>query len=355
MKKALWLLPVLLVLSGCASPIPGRDVSRMQLVSTLGIDGTPGELTVSVSSRSEGEELPGMHASARGESIHLAIRALEQGGIDGEPYFAHVQYVLCGADAAGDGMGPLLDHFQRSPQTRLDIPLYIIKEGNAAEELVTAGEEEQEITELLSALEQESARRGAKDATVLSVARALARQGCALCSAVRAEEKDGALVPCRDGLALVRTEGPAVFLPEDAAFGAELLTGRGAGLLLLLPEGATAELREAAVDAVPRPDGSILRVRASAALTECDGGAPAPETLDAALAEQLAGYADSAMRFMADEGADFADLFSRWHREFRDIFPGREDFLRSMTWDIETDCAVVRSFDIDGVREESHG
>ena len=355
MKKALWLLPVLLVLSGCASPVPGRDVSRMQLVSTLGIDGVPGRLTVSVSSRSEGEALPGMHASARGESIQQAIRALEQGGIDGEPYFAHVQYVLCGAEAAGDGMKPLLDHFQRSPQTRLDIPLYIIKEENAAEELVTAGGEEQEITELLSALEQESTRRGAKDATVLSVARALARQGCALCSAITAEEKDGTLVPCRDGLALVRAEGEVSFLPEDAAFGAELLTGRGAGQLLSLPEGAAAELREASVEAVPRPDGFTLRIRASAALTECDGDPPALDKLNAALAESLTGYADSAMGFMADEGADFADLFSRWHREFRDILLDREAFLRSMTWDIETDCAVERSFDIDGVREESHG
>jgi len=353
MKKALWLLPVLL-LTGCASPLPGRDVSRMQLISTLGIDGTAGNITVSVSSRGEGEELPGMRSSGQGESIQLAIRSLEQGGADGEPYFAHVQYVLCDAEAAGYGMTPLLDYFQRTTQTRLDVPLYIIKE-SGAEALITGGEENApEITALLAALEQESARRGTPDATVLSVARDLERQGCALCSAVSAEEQDGSPVPRRDGYAVVRRDAPALFLTGDTAAGAALLTGRGTGLLVPLPEGVTVELRQVTADAVPRPEGLLFTVDVTAALVECDGDAPSLEELNVSLSDYLARCVDAAAGFMADRDADFADLFSRWHREFRDIFPTREEFFRSMTWETDARGTVERSYDIADVEEDRH-
>ena len=355
MKRTL--VPLLLALSalaGCAGPIRPREIDTLQLVETMGVDGGNGAVILSVSD--SGEEP--VRLAARGRSIPEAAERLQALSEREELFYAHIRFALLGEDAARAGTGEVLDWFRRSPQTRLAVPLLVVRAGDARALVAGDGESEREITGLLRSLQEDCERSGGPHHfTMLEITRQLSRSGAALCAAVRAvppgESVPGESAPAvlADGYAVLKDGVLAGFLDPGAARGANLLLGRTGAAEYVL-SGATVRLRGAKVrqEVVPGPEGAprlTVTAEVRAGLTGRTGEGPLTEEelarMETELARRIAGETDAALKGVRDAEAD---VFALWE-EHRDA-PDREAFLRSLTWEIAVSAAVERSYDTDG-------
>lgn len=323
MKKPLGLVLALLCLSGCARPLHARQLEELQPVQTLGYDAAPGEVTVSVSDRKSAQGEDAVRMAARGESLVRACEELQNFTARGELFFAHVRFALAGEAAAKAGLSQLLDWFTRSAQARLRLPLFLVR-GGSARELVTGSEDDAyEITALLSALEEQTRRRGELCCwTVLDILRALNEHGAALCCALEPREagenapsaEEGALTALAAGYGVLKGDRLCGWLDPAEARGATILLNRAGEISYTLPDGdalAVVTLRSVRARREPGGEGRA-RVEAEAGLTAL--WAPGELTpsrlaaLEAALAERLGSECSSAIAASRDLGADFLGL-----------------------------------------------
>ena len=225
----------------CLCP-PGDKLSDLTIVQGAGFDFSDEGVTVTVqyldlykgTGKSDG--IAGnitAVCSASGQDAPEAVEHLQELSDREELFFAHVRFALAGEEAARSGLEPLLDWFRRSPQTRLRLPLLVVR-GDTARSLVTGGgPDSEEITRLLRSFEETGERLGApRCADMLAVTRQLNRSGAALCAAVRRSDATGsapdraeAQVVLPAGYAVLRDGALAGFLDTDAARGADLLAG----------------------------------------------------------------------------------------------------------------------------------
>lgn len=353
----------LALLAGCAPLVHGRELSALQTVQTLGFDGVPGAVTVSASDSRSASEPGSVRLSAAGDGVVRAVERLQRWSAREELFFAHVRYVVVGEDAARAGTAEILDWFERSTQTRLRLPVFVVR-GGTAEALVTrSDDEEYEITALLASLERDAEHTGAVHCfTLLDMARRLARSGAALCCAVTAADADrrvpsaeGAVVPLPAGYAVFRDGALAGWLDAAESRGASLLLGLARELDYVLPDGegtVTVTLRAADVSLRPGWDGdgvpvlsAQLRCRAGVSGVAGSGALDADRLarLEGALAEALARDAEAALAAERALGADFLEL----GRLFR-AADGRERaaLLAALRWELRCAAAVERSYDI---------
>ena len=130
MKRSLRLgaaLAALALLSGCSSLLHPRQVEDLQLIQTIGFDGGVGDVTVSVSSGEASEDAVSAQLAARGASIQTAVQRLQDFSPREELFFAHIRYAVVGEACARGGITPVLDYFERSTQTQLSVPLFVVK------------------------------------------------------------------------------------------------------------------------------------------------------------------------------------------------------------------------------------
>lgn len=310
MKKLLVLFLPALLLTGCSLLPRPRAAERLLPVQTLGWDGQPGRAAVSLSAPGVGADEGPMLLTGRGESLYAALQDAQRAAPREELFFAHVRFAAVGEDAARESVQPVLDYFERSPQTRLDLPLLIVRGGEASA-LVTGGEDPAfEITEVLASLQREGELTGEFPFfTVLDTARSLAGSGLALCCALESADPAGEVLSAEEGATSARAVGLAVlrdgrlrgFLSPEASRGAALLLGRGKGMTLTLREGgrtATVRVRTCRVRFRPAADGAPARaeLRCGAALTGCDGpGEPELSALERSAEEALAAMAEAAL------------------------------------------------------------
>ena len=356
-----------LALGGCGWPVHAREVVRLQLIQTLGCDASDGGVTVSASSGPQPGGGDPVRLAARGESVTDAIRKLQNWSAREELFFSHVRYAVLGEAAAQRGAGPLLDYFERSTQTALDLPLLVVRGGEARELVTGSKDPDYEVTALLSSVQQDAERMGTVHCfSVLDTARRLSRSGAALCCAVEAFDPGGNVPSAEDGARPVSAVGYAVlkdgklagYLTLDEALGADLLLGIGGAACLVLPApggSVTVELRRSDAELKLRrePGGSpvldaALRVRAG--IVQTDGADPdAPgvrETLDTALAEELARRCDSALAACRDLDADFLELGLLAERQLGG--PAQETLPTNLAWNVAVEALVERSYDLSG-------
>lgn len=371
----LLLLPVLLF-SGCASrsPYAGfREIEDMQIIQTIGFDGAPGETTVSVSSGQDPDRLPTI-LTTEGVSITAAGLRLQDWAAREDLFFAHVQYVVVGEAAARYGLEDLLDYFERSSQTRLGLPLFVVRGGTAQQLIAGAPDREYEISRVLSSLERDEAKYGAVHCFTLGdIACRLARSGAALCCAVVREPVDGTVPSAEEGAATALAYGYAVFrdgrlvrfLDEETARGASLLLGRVGEDVVVLSDGGggavTLELHGGSAKLSPVWDadgGLTLRVRLEyrAGIREfARSGAGGEDDKALALLEQefsrwLARSAEKALEAARDTGADFLEVGRTLQRADPRRFAalGWSGFPASLRWEIEAVGKVSRSYELSG-------
>lgn len=363
MKKALiWLLLCPVLLGGCGLAARSRAVEQLRPVETMGYDFDGAAVTVSAAS---GAGKP-MAVAARGGSIPQAMENLRGWSDAQELFFAHVRYVLAGEAGARLGLDELMDYFSRSTQTTLEIPLLVVR-GGEAQELVTApAGQEREITALLASMQRDAEQTGtARCFTLREIIRRLRRSGAALCCAVERRQpgenapdaEDAPSVLCA-GYAVLKNAALAAFLDTEAALGTDLILDLAGQANYVLPcaEGSvTVSLLKSETELVPLRDSrgalTVLvstRLRAGV-LSDRGSDIADPEVrraLENALARAAAAQEAAALTACRELDADFLEL--------RRAVGGRApeaaapDFLRTLRWQVRVEALLERSYDLDG-------
>ena len=341
----------LCLLTGCAGLLHGRELQELQPVQTLGFDGAPGAVILSASDPGDGEQAPPVRLTARGPGVQAAAEALQTLAPREELFFAHVRFVLLGEAAARAGMGEVLDWFQRGTQTRLGLPVFVLR-GGEARSLVDPPAEAEDVSARLAALVRQGELRGeVRCFTLLDTARGLARSGAALCCALERPGEGGELRAA--GYAVIRNGALAGWLDQRESRGASLLLEQAGELCRELPDeqggAVTVTLRSTEVRLAPRrADGGpfldvVLSARAGVAGMTEPGPLP-PERLSALetlLAEELRSDAEAALAASCRLDADFLELGRRFPRDGSFSLPG-------LRWTVRAEAEIERSYDIDG-------
>ena len=368
MRRLLLLLYVgalALCLAGCgpASLEADRhDAERLLLVQTMGLDRENGRLRVSVSSGLGPEDRPALVMSAEASGIEDGIARLQNYSPENQLFYAHVQYLLLGEEAARTDLNGVIQWVDRSPTLRMDTDMLVVR-GTAGGAVVNASRQSTDITQRLASMDRQARSMGWTIHTLRQVAAALAEGDGALCLAVETvpskgavftdEMQSDAVVPI--GYAVLGPEGLTEFLSPEASLGAEILTGDPTGLLVTV-EGCTLEVLEGAADISGRlaPDGRPLgvdvRCAVSAGMLErAPGDALPPEEMDAALSRTVAAWVSEALGRAQATGCDFLGLRQAVlaRARERDAWGGQwPELLPTLDITVSVEGTVDRSYDL---------
>lgn len=341
MKRAgLWLAPALaaaLLFSGCGGG-EVYEVEQLRIMQTLGVDKSPGGVRVSLAAASG----PGAGDEARcfsgeGRSISDGLERVRSRSMEEQLFCGHLRQLLLGQALAESGPEPLLSFVCRSPDARLDTPLFLVRGGSAGDLMAETGSGDKSVSELLQAEETRlRARTGAPPFTAADLLRGLERSGAGVVWAVeqsspseRKPEEEPADALKGAGLAVLNQQRLLGFLNEEETLGTCLLLEKVAAwdYVLELDPGKTVcvELREERLQAEPvwsrkgELKGLSLSLRLSAVVLDAPagfdpGGDRDGELLSARLETALAGCVRAALDRAREWQADFPALGLRIER-----------------------------------------
>lgn len=192
MKRCISILIVissLLGLAGCGGIQSNyREIQQLLVVQTMGLDREEeGGVRVSMAAAAEASGSAPRRMSASGGTVSTAIDRAYELSYEEEIFFSHVNHILIGESAAEDMEG-LLDYLCQSPELRIDIPLYVVREGTAEQAVMEVGDGSRGISEVMQAVYQSFATGSdSKVFTVADTISSLERYGSALVCAVRCE------------------------------------------------------------------------------------------------------------------------------------------------------------------------
>lgn len=286
--RVAWVVLPLLLLSGCKADIfpQGREIERMSLVRTMGVDKSEGGVTVTASSGvqskgvGEGTEPPQVFSGAAG-TVSGACLAL-QGRGNAHIFYGHVGQLLLGEEQARLDVTEPLDYVERDVEMRLDTELLVVKGNTALAAISAAATENESAADRLETLEQDAADISAfMPRTVKDVLAGLAQNGAAFAPAMTAAGEE--LAPA--GYAIFKETALAGWAEGDAARGVNLIMGRTDAdvLELTLPAGEKVALRLVGVKTKVYPvfRGDVLSGLEISCAVEANV-AQAPDTLELA-------------------------------------------------------------------------
>ena len=332
MKKrtvaALLLIPLL---TGCALPAAERrEVEQLRVIQTLGADYAPEGLRLSLAAAAPpgvGEPEPCLSGSGR--NFSAALEQIRARSVEEELFTGHVRALLLGEEAAVRGLDDLLGTVCRSADLRLDMPLYLVRDGTAEELMNGVGSGGRGVTEVLQAAELRIERqRGARGGTAAELLRSLSRSGGGLLPALRyeqASESEGRTA-APAGLGVIKDGKLLAWIEEGDCLGADLLRGSCGSRELSVRDlqglPASLELQRGETRLVPvwNEDGSLrgvdvlARVRAAVLETAADsdeGGALYDDYLTAQLEAAISETLSRVLSLERQLALDFLDLGSR--------------------------------------------
>lgn len=353
MKKTIALLLIIvcaLSLGGCGGIFAkARKVEHMLVIQTLGLDRADRGVRLSLASSAAGRELQHpTRLQADGPSITAAIEKIRSGSNENELFCAHISHVLIGEEAAGDGVGALLNYICRSPELRISVPVYIVRGETAGECVLRVGDEQHGVCDALDAVDTDMRLRGdGRTTSAAEIVQALAQRGSALVCAVRClpsaeqtqnEAQDGAQelkTVAADGYAVLTGDRLSAFIDRENAVGVGLLTGasglcelpirdrNGQTLTLTLTDGSSR------LHPVWDDDGALIGlqvdVRAAAMLSESGEGSGEDyeQSLTALLEQELSSRVAAVLTLERQLGTDFLGLAEQLSR----AEPGRFDAM----------------------------
>ena len=339
-----------------------REVEELLVIQTMGLDKTLGGVTLSLAAAGDSEDKVA-RMEADGVSISAAMERIRDYAWEEDLFCPHIGRLLIGEKLAEAGIESALAYICRSPELRLDMPLFVVRGGEAADAVMTVGSGDKGICDVMRIIEQDFKRRGESGLTTASqILRDTARCGSSLICALelgRASESteppdaENAAPEARSiapmGYAILREGRLCRYLtPEQAV---------AVGLLINKPGRATIDLRdrhgEAAVLELngggcrirPVWEGEILKgvdiaCQAQASLLERGGRGAMNEAEDldyltARLESKLAGWLSAALQASKELKADYlclAETLERadpaaWKaldRDFIDLLPELE-------------------------------
>ena len=183
------LLCVCILLTGCSNPFADyRETEHLLVIQTMGIDRESGGARLSLAASSEGVGNAPRVLAASGETVAEAMARIYDYSFEDEVFCYNVKNVLIGESAAEEGIEEFLGFICRSPEMRLDVPVFIVK-GRSAEQIITgAGDDERGISDIMQNVQQKLERRGGTPFTGVDILRSLKRGGSALVCALSLDE-----------------------------------------------------------------------------------------------------------------------------------------------------------------------
>ncbi len=179
----------LLSLSGCGGIHTNyREIQQLMVVQTMGLDQEEGSVRVSMAAAAEASGNGPRRMSATGGTGSTAIDRAYELSYEEEIFFSHVNHILVGEAAAQEDMDSFLDYLCQSPELRIDIPLYIVREGTAEQAVMEVGDGSRGISEVMQAVREVFATASnSRVFTVADTISSLERYGSALVCAIRCE------------------------------------------------------------------------------------------------------------------------------------------------------------------------
>lgn len=189
MKRFLSLLIIICSLptfSGCSSIYSNyREIQQLMVIQTMGFDREKGAMQISMAAAAEASGGGPRRMSAQGGTITAAIDRAYKLSYEEEIFLSHVNHLLVGEAAAEEGLGSLLDYVCQSPTMRIDIPLYIVRDGTANQAVMEVGDDNKGISEVMQTVRESFASPSNSHVfTVADTINSLLRYGSALVCAV---------------------------------------------------------------------------------------------------------------------------------------------------------------------------
>ena len=367
------LLAPLLLCSGCsgsavwANP---RQLEQIQLIQTVGVDADGDDVRLSVSTgKPMGDEAP-LRMTQAAPSLELAMDRLQSYAANASLFYAHTRFLVVGEDAAAAGVAPYLDFVSRDSDMRLSTPMFLLRGGTARDAVLETGDDKTDITENLSAMQQDIAQQGTSHAfTCSEIIQSLATSGNALvCAARRVPQPDrpeagDTLLPC--GYAILKDGALAGFICDPMDMGVNLLLGLGGHGDILLRD-ANGDAVTVAVDSSKggfRPvwgaDGTLRRIdvtlQVRAAVQELAGTTRLSDEavraqLEAALAETVRGWVSALLEQSQTLAADFLGiggiLGERYPAKWQRVRAQWPALLPTMDFQVSVEAEIERTFDL---------
>lgn len=189
MRISALILGVCILLTGCSNPFADyRQTEHLLVIQTMGIDRESGGVRLSLAASSEGVGNAPRVLAASGETVAEAMERIYDYSFEDEVFCYNVKNVLIGESAAEEGIEEFLGFICRSPEMRLDVPVFIVK-GRSAEQIIAdAGDDERGISDIMQNVQQKLKRRGGTPFTGADILRSLKRGGSALVCALSLDD-----------------------------------------------------------------------------------------------------------------------------------------------------------------------
>ncbi len=211
MKKAISLilcLCICLCCCSCSSIYTNyKEIEQLQVIQTMGLDYLSGGISLSLATAFDPKALDGpARLFSDAPTITTAFERIRKYSFEEELFFAHINSLLLGEEAARQGLDSYLMYICRSPDIRIDIPVFVVKGGSAREAVLNVGNTINGISEVMRSVKQTLEWRGDGGVTrTADVVHDLRRHGSALICALEysaaseisgsVTDGDGALSP----------------------------------------------------------------------------------------------------------------------------------------------------------------
>lgn len=326
-------------LSGCGSLYTNyREVEQLLVVQTMGLDTLPGgvRLTLAAPSTARQEDSP-VYLSGVGESVSTAIERVYNYSSEEELFTAHINYLVLGEEAAEKGIGDTLNYLCRSPEMRIDTPLFVVKNCSAYDLISGVIGSGTGICEVLQSVKTNAEERG--DSTVFTAAQALRslnRYGSTLLCALEYSPSDevsgqgsgtgeaGGMTAAVNGYAILKEGKLQGYIDRDKALGASFLMNLVAVSEIVVRDmngqPVTLELSQGGTKLQPvwEKDGSLrglnISAQATASILEIGGGEPEADEgeyedyITARLEDAVSQRIEAVLRLSKSLRADFLGL-----------------------------------------------
>lgn len=257
MKRfSLFLLLICLTFStGCAKSSlfsNYRPIEQLKLVHTIGFDSHEDGLELSIcGGEQDGQGL--IRLSCTGKNISDCLGKLQNYSVNSELYYAHTRYVIVGEDYARQGLGDVMQYLESSEQLRSDIPLFIVKGGEAKELVMKSGGAEAGIFNVLESVIRDCDRQGMGfPFTCGDIGSFSAEYGSALACALTIQPtknsnptaEDEEVTPIAAGYGVIDYGTLTAFLSPEASRAVNFLIGElGTGSVTIMADGNPVSLR----------------------------------------------------------------------------------------------------------------
>ena len=317
-----------------------REVEQLLVIQTMGLDTMRGGVTLSLAAAGEAERGVA-RMKAEGVSISAAMDRIRGYSYEEELFCPHIGQLLLGEKTAEQGIESTLAYICRSPDLRLDMPLFVVRGGTAEDALMNVGTGEKGISDVMQIVEQDVKRRGGSGLTTAAqILRDTARGGSALICALNpgpaaetlsgADEKaDGderSIAPL--GYAILREGRLCRYLTEEQGIAVGFLKNRVVRSTVQLRDShgsnAVLEINGGSSRIRPLWEGEVLRglevhADARASILELGGrsalkGTQDADYLTAQLEARLARTLSEALQASKDLKADYLGLAEQVER-----------------------------------------